>query len=118
MAETVQFTPRKPRTRRPRMTEEARQKISESKAGVPKSDITKARMSEGRRLLFVRANCPLEPGEIIISWITRGLGRRHAIAVEEGTMELSRDGERWFEVTNLSDSMDKAEAHDKSVREG
>ena len=99
------------------MTAEARRKISEATKNRPKSETTKMRMSKGRRLLFVKRHCPLEPGEIIISWIVRGGGRRHAIAIEEGTMELSRDGERWFEVTNLSDSMDKAEAYDKSVIE-
>lgn len=85
--------------------------MSESKEGIPKSEITKTRMSEGRRRLFTNSHNPLGPGEIYISWISRAGGRRHAIAIEEGTMEFSRDGGHWFQVTNLTESMDKAIEH-------
>ncbi|MBU0777552.1 hypothetical protein KKH23_08990 [Patescibacteria group bacterium] len=106
MAETIEFTPRPPRTKRARMTAETRRKISETSKGKEKSDLTKTKMSNGRQRLFVRNN-RLEAGQIYISWIKPGKGRRHAIINESEPIEISRDGVHWFKISGLSESLDK-----------
>lgn len=101
----IKYTPRTPRAERDRIiSDEARDRMR-LKKGVKDSPETTIRRIEGRRRLFV-GNHPLEEGDLYISWITPKGGRRHAVILEAESLELSRDGEHWLQVVELTNSID------------